>query len=127
MTVRLSDIEDAKRRLEGIIIPTPMIADARLARETGAAAHLKAESLQKSGSFKIRGAYNKISRLTDDEKKRGVITASAGNHAQGVALAATLNGIRSIIVLPVAAPLTKIQATKNFGGEVVLYGATFDE
>lgn len=127
MTVKLSDIEDARRLLKGIIIPTPIIADERLSREIGAKAHLKAECLQRGGSFKIRGAYNKISQLSEEEKKRGVVAASAGNHAQGVALAATLNHIRSTIVLPAAAPLTKIMATKNFGGEVVLYGATFDE
>ena len=127
MTVKLSDIEDARRVLRDIILATPMISDARLSREIGAKAHLKAESLQKSGSFKIRGAYNKISRLTDDEKKRGVIAASAGNHAQGVALAATLLNIKSTIVLPEFAPLTKIIATKNFGGEVILHGNTFDE
>ncbi len=127
MTVKLSDIETARERLDGIIIPTPMIADARLSREVGASAHLKAECLQKGGSFKIRGAYNKISQLSDQEKQRGVVTASAGNHAQGVALAATLNGIRSVIVLPEIAPLTKINATLSFGGEVVLHGATFDE
>ncbi|MEO6656184.1 MAG: threonine ammonia-lyase [Pyrinomonadaceae bacterium] len=127
MTVQLSDIEDARSVLKDIIIPTPMLGDARLSREIGAKANLKAESLQKSGSFKIRGAYNKISRLNDDERKRGVICASAGNHAQGVALAATLTGIRSVIVLPEIAPLTKIIATKGFGGEVVMYGATFDE
>src|SRR5882724_1392663 len=113
MTVRLSDIESARAVLRDIIIPTPIIADERLSRETGAKAHLKAECLQRSGSFKIRGAYNKISQLTEDEKRRGVIAASAGNHAQGVALAASLTGIRSVIVLPVAAPLTKIMATKN--------------
>ncbi|HEX3100516.1 MAG TPA: threonine ammonia-lyase [Pyrinomonadaceae bacterium] len=127
MTVKLSDIQDARRVLKDIILATPMIADDRLSREIGANAHLKAESLQKSGSFKIRGAYNKISRLTEDEKKRGVIAASAGNHAQGVALAATLNNIKSTIVLPEFAPLTKIIATKNFGGHVILHGNTFDE
>ncbi len=127
MTIKLSDIESARTVLKDIIAPTPMISDARLSREIGASAHLKAESLQKSGSFKIRGAYNKIFRLTDEEKKRGVIAASAGNHAQGVALAATLTNIRSTIVLPVTAPLTKIMATKGFGGEVVLHGSTFDE
>ena len=126
MTVQLSDIEAARSLLKGLIIPTPIISDDRLSREIGAQAHLKAECLQRSGSFKIRGAYNKISRLTEDEKRRGVIAASAGNHAQGVALAASLLGIRSVIVLPVAAPLTKIMATKNFGGEVVLFGDTFD-
>ena len=127
MTVKLSDIEEARRVLDKIILATPMISDARLSREIGASAHLKAESLQKSGSFKIRGAYNRISRLSDNEKKRGVIAASAGNHAQGVALAASLIGIKSTIVLPEFAPLTKIIATKNFGGEVVLHGNTFDE
>lgn len=127
MTVKLSDIESARERLKNIIIPTPMISDARLSREVGANAHLKAECLQKSGSFKIRGGYNKISRLSDAEKKRGVIAASAGNHAQGVALAASLLNIKSTIVLPVAAPLTKIIATKGFGGNVVLYGDSFDE
>ena len=127
MTVKLSDIEAARMRLRDIALPTPIIADARLSREIGASAHLKAECLQKSGSFKIRGAYNKISQLSDDEKNRGVIAASAGNHAQGVALAATMLGIRSVIVLPEIAPLTKINATRGFGGEVVLHGATFDE
>ena len=127
MTVKLSDIEDARRVLRDIILATPMISDARLSREIGASSHLKAESLQMGGSFKIRGAFNKISRLTDEEKSRGVIAASAGNHAQGVALAAALNNIRSTIVLPEFAPLTKIIATKSFGGEVVLHGNTFDE
>lgn len=127
MSVTLAEIEDARRRIKDVITPTPIIADARLSKEIGANAYLKAESLQKSGSFKIRGAYNKISRLSDEEKRRGVIAASAGNHAQGVALAASLVGIKSTIVLPEFAPLTKITATRGFGAEVVLYGATFDE
>ena len=127
MSVKLSDIEAARSRIKDVITPTPIIADARLSTEVGASAFLKAESLQKSGSFKIRGAYNKISQLTDDEKRRGVIAASAGNHAQGVALAAKLNGIKATIVLPEFAPLTKINATRAFGAEVILHGATFDE
>ena len=127
MTVKLSDIQDAQKILEDIIIPTPIIADKTLSEEIGANAYLKAECLQKSGSFKIRGAYNKISRLSDEEKKRGVIAASAGNHAQGVALAAKLHNINATIVLPEYAPLTKINATKNYGAEVVLYGASFDD
>src|SRR5947209_8655121 len=113
MTVKLADIQAARELLKNIITPTPMINDARLSREVGANAFLKAENLQKSGSFKIRGAYNKISRLSDEEKKRGVIAASAGNHAQGVALAAALNNIKATIVLPVTAPLTKVIATKS--------------
>lgn len=127
MTVKLSDIQDARQILRDIIIPTPILADARLSREIGASAHLKAECLQKGGSFKVRGAYNKISRLSDEERARGVIAASAGNHAQGVALAASLHQTKATIVLPEFAPLTKVTATKNFGAEVILYGATFDE
>lgn len=127
MTVKLSDIQDARQILQNIIIPTPILADGKLSREIGADAHLKAESLQRGGSFKLRGAYNKIHRLSDEEKRRGVIAASAGNHAQGVALAAKLHDIKATIVLPEFAPLTKITATKSFGAEVVLYGKTFDE
>jgi threonine dehydratase len=127
MAVQLSDIQDARELLNGIIIPTPILSDEKLSIEIGAQAYLKAECLQRSGSFKVRGAYNKISRLSDDEKKRGVIAASAGNHAQGVALAARLHGIKAVIVLPEIAPLTKVTATKAQGAEVVLHGMTFDE
>ncbi len=126
--MKLSDIEDAQTILQNIIIPTPTLADSKLARVIGTdSAYLKAECLQKGGSFKVRGAYNKISRLSDDEKRRGVVAASAGNHAQGVALAARLHDTKATIVLPEFAPLTKITATKNYGAEVVLHGATFDE
>lgn len=127
MTVQLSDIQDARRLLDGIINKTPIVADSRLSKETGANAFLKAESMQKSGSFKIRGAYNTISRLSDEEKDRGVIAASAGNHAQGVAYAAQLLGVKSTIVLPVHAPLTKVMATKDLGAHVIMHGSTFDE
>ena len=81
MSVNLDDILEAREILKDIITPTPLLADAKLSREIGASAFLKAENLQKSGSFKIRGGYNKISRLTEDEKRRGVVAASAGNHA----------------------------------------------
>lgn len=127
MTVKLADILDAREILKDIIIPTPLLSDAKLSGEVGADAFLKAENLQKSGSFKIRGAYNKISRLTDEEKRRGVIAASAGNHAQGVALAAQLHHIKAVIVLPKFAPLTKVIATKSYGAEVVLFGENFDD
>lgn len=127
MTVKLSDIQDARKILRGIIIPTPILSDEKLSNEIGARAFLKAECLQRSGSFKMRGAYNKISRLSPEEKARGVITASAGNHAQGVALAARLHNIKATIVLPEFAPLTKIMATKAQGAEVILHGAIFDE
>ncbi len=127
MTVKLSDISEARTNLENIIIPTPILPDARLGNEIGAKVFLKAECLQRGGSFKIRGAYNKIHQLSEDEKRRGVIAASAGNHAQGVALAAQLHNIKATIVLPEFAPLTKINATKNFGAEVILKGGSFDE
>lgn len=127
MTVKLSDIHDARTILRNIINPTPIISDERLSSEIGARSFLKAECLQRSGSFKVRGAYNKISRLSDEEKKRGVVTASAGNHAQGVALAARLHNIKATIVLPEFAALTKIIATKSQGADVVLKGSSFDE
>ncbi len=127
MGIELSDIVAARELLDGVIIRTPLLPDNRLSKVTGSSVFLKAECLQRSGSFKIRGAYNKISRLSDAEKKSGVIAASAGNHAQGVALAANLTGIESTIVLPEFAPLTKINATKLYGGRVVLHGTSFDE
>jgi threonine dehydratase len=127
MTVKLTDIQDARKILQGVILPTPILSDEKLSNEIGGRAFLKAECLQRSGSFKVRGAYNKISRLTKEEKQRGVITASAGNHAQGVAFAARLHDIKATIVLPDYAPLTKIMATKAQGADVILKGASFDE
>src|SRR4051794_38814985 len=127
MPVTLSDIEAARSLIRDVITPTPIIADDRTSKEIGAKALLKAESLQKSGSFKIRGAFNKISSLTQEERDRGVIAASAGNHAQGVALAASLKGIKATIVLPEIAPLTKINVTRSFGADIVIKGSTFDE
>jgi threonine dehydratase len=127
MTVTINEIRAASEHISHVINHTPVVADATMSTVLGASVFLKAENLQKSGSFKIRGAYNKISKLSDDEKRRGVIAASAGNHAQGVAQAASIVGTRSTIVLPEFAPLTKINATKRLGGEVVLYGKSFDE
>ncbi len=127
MTVKFSDIQNADHIIKNTIIRTPILPDVKLSGEIGANAFLKAECLQRSGSFKIRGAYNKISRLSDAEKSRGVVAASAGNHAQGVALAAKLHDIRATIVVPEYAPLTKIIATKGFGAEVILHGSSFDE
>lgn len=127
MTVKLSDVQDARKILQGIITQTPIVKDEKLSRKLGAQAYLKAESLQRGGSFKVRGAYNTISRLTKEEKERGVIAASAGNHAQGVALAAQLHHIKCVIVLPTFAPLTKVIATRDLGAEVIMHGETFDE
>ncbi|HMQ03478.1 MAG TPA: threonine ammonia-lyase [Pyrinomonadaceae bacterium] len=127
MAVTLADIEEARSLLLNIINRTPIVFDERITSEVGAKVFLKAECLQRGGSFKVRGAYNRISRMSAEEKARGVITASAGNHAQGVALAAKLNNTRSTIVLPEFAPLTKIVATRSHGAEVILKGTSFDE
>ncbi len=127
MTVKLTDIQAARTILQDIIVPTPIVRDSKLTADFGAPTFLKAECLQRGGSFKVRGAYNKISRLSDEEKLRGVVAPSAGNHAQGVALAAKLHGIKATIVMPQFAPLTKVTATKSHGAEVQLVGLTFDE
>ncbi|MBX3291067.1 MAG: threonine ammonia-lyase [Acidobacteria bacterium] len=127
MSVTISDIENARERVKGIVNRTPLVPDRILSDRLGCEAFLKAESLQRGGSFKLRGAFNRISQLSDEEKNVGVIAASAGNHAQGVALAAKLNGAKATIVLPETAPLTKIAATRSHGADVVLAGMTFDE
>ena len=127
MTVQLKDIRTARESLRGVIANTPILQDETLSKELGLRVYSKAECLQRAGSFKLRGAYNKIHHLTDEEKSRGVIAPSAGNHAQGVALAAQLNHIRAVIVMPRHAPLTKVEATRGFGAEVVLHGETFDD
>ncbi len=127
MTVTLADIQAARRVLRGIINATPILSDERLSDDLGVRVFLKAENTQRSGSFKIRGAYNTISRLSDAERARGVIAHSAGNHAQGVALAARLLGIPATIVMPERAPLTKVAATRRLGAEVILHGASFDD
>lgn len=125
--VTLADIQSARRTLRDVILPTPTLPAARLSAELGAPIFYKAENTQHSGSFKIRGAYNTISHLAPEERARGVIAPSAGNHAQGVALAAQMHGARAVIVMPERAPLTKVVATRRLGAEVVLHGASFDD
>ncbi|MBI5888941.1 MAG: threonine ammonia-lyase [Deltaproteobacteria bacterium] len=120
-------IREAEKTLSVVLKPTPLIFSSSLSRLYGFECHLKLENLQKTGSFKARGAYNKLSSLTPEEKRRGVITASSGNHAQGVAWAAALLGVKSTIVMPESSPIVKQVATRAYGGEVVLHGAFFDE
>ncbi len=127
MTVTLNDIRSAREALRGVIAETPTLRDEALSTELGVPVFLKAECLQRAGSFKIRGAYNKINSLSAAERAKGVIAPSAGNHAQGVALAAQIHGIRAVIVMPKHAPLTKVEATRAYGAEVVLHGETFDD
>jgi len=123
----LSSVREAAQRIQGAIYYTPCPYSAKLSELTGQKVYLKLENLQRTGAFKERGALNKIATLTPEEAARGVVAASAGNHAQGVAHHATQRGIRSVIVMPLATPLVKVQATRGFGAEVVLYGANYDE
>ncbi|PEK94474.1 threonine ammonia-lyase, partial [Bacillus toyonensis] len=106
---------------------TPLVKSFYLTSKTGGEIYLKLENMQLTGSFKFRGAFNKISQLTNEEKERGVIACSAGNHAQGVALSSHLLGIKSKIVMPTSAPQAKVDATRGYGSEVILYGDTFDD
>ena len=117
--IEYADIVSAAERLNGIAHHTPAVTSRSVDERTGATVFLKAENLQRVGAFKFRGAYNKISRLSDDELRRGVVTVSSGNHAQAVALAATLMGTTAKILMPQDAPAIKVAGVKGFGGEVV--------
>jgi len=123
----LDDVLAARERLKNSIYYSPCTHSQMLSQMTGQDVFLKLENLQMTGSFKERGALNKIATLTADEAKRGVVAASAGNHAQGVAYHATQRGIRAVIVMPQTTPLVKVTATRGFGAEVVLHGANYDE
>lgn len=125
--VTLSDIREAAAALQGRVRVTPVLRFEALDDFSGARVFVKAENLQKTGSFKIRGAFNKLRQLTGEQRARGVVAASAGNHAQGVALAARWLGIRCVVVMPEGAPLTKIVAARGYGAEVVVYGDGFDQ
>jgi threonine dehydratase len=127
VTVNLELIRMAQKTIKGIAKKTPLIESQSFEKIIGGSLYFKYENLQKTGSFKIRGAINKISSLTDEEKKRGVIASSAGNHAQGVALGATAQGIYSTIVMPETTPIAKISATKGYGANVILHGLAYDD
>ena len=121
------EIEAAQRKVKRAILRTPMIYSDAISKMTGKEVFLKLENLQKTGSFKIRGAYYKLSQLPATERKKGVVAASAGNHAQGVAYASSLLGVPSTIVMPEGASLAKQVATASYGGEVVLFGSDMEE
>src|SRR5581483_6172719 len=125
--ITIHDVERARTRIKDAIYQSPCAHSETFSRLTGNKVYFKLENLQMTGSFKERGALNKILTLTDEEKKRGVIAASAGNHAQGVAYHATRLGIRATIVMPQATPLVRVTRTREYGGEVVLHGASYDE
>jgi threonine dehydratase len=123
----LDDARAAAKLLDGVARRTPIESSRGLAELVGGPVNFKCENLQRAGSFKIRGAYVRIARLSDDERARGVVAASAGNHAQGVALAASLLGARSVVFMPHGAPLPKVAATRNYGAEVQFFGHSVDE
>jgi len=126
-SLTLDDILAARERIGDAVYKSPCTRSEMLSRTTGQSIFLKLENLQMTGSFKERGALSKISTLTPEQAKWGVVAASAGNHAQGVAYHATLRGIRAVIVMPLTTPLVKVTATRGFGAEVVLHGANYDE
>jgi threonine dehydratase len=124
--LRVEDIAAAREVFSGVILETPLLHSRVLSEQIGGPVYLKCENLQRTGSFKVRGAYLRISRLSDAERGRGVIAASAGNHGQGVAFAASLLGTAATVVMPEGAPLPKIVATRGYGAEVVLHGSTVE-
>lgn len=123
----LSDVRDARALLDGVTETTPMAHSRWLSSRTGQDVFLKAENLQRTGSFKVRGAYVRIARLSEAERSRGVVAASAGNHAQGVALAASLLGIKATIFMPVGAALPKVAATESYGADIQFHGSGVTE
>ena len=124
---KIQDFITAKEKLSKVLLKTSLIQSPIFSKEAGNEVYIKPENLQKTGSFKIRGAYNKITNLSDEEKKKGVIASSAGNHAQGVAYGAKESGIKAVIVMPKSTPLIKVESTKQYGAEVVLHGDVYDD
>jgi threonine dehydratase len=125
--VTLADVQAARKRIQPYVHKTSLRPSVQLSKLTGSNVWLKFENQQRTGSFKIRGAMNKILTLGPDERARGVVAASAGNHAQGVALAASTLGVKATVVMPAGATLQKVEATRNYGAEIVLHGANYDE
>src|SRR5688500_2831228 len=123
----LDDVRGAQKMLSGVSRVTAMEGSRHLSSLTGSPVHLKCENLQRTGSFKLRGAYVRIAGLRPEQRAAGVVAASAGNHAQGVALASSLLGVRSTVFMPVGAPLPKVAATREYGAEVRLHGQVVDE
>ncbi|MBU5307655.1 threonine ammonia-lyase [Clostridioides mangenotii] len=125
--VTLEDVKSARETIKDIVKKTDLLESVKLSEKTGSRVFYKCENLQKTGSFKLRGACNKIANLTEEEKACGVIASSAGNHAQGVAYGAKMTGIKSTIVMPATAPIAKVSATKGYGAEVILNGTVYDD
>ena len=123
----LEAFEEASEVVREVTLPTPLIYSEHLSSLTGNKVYLKPENMQLTGAYKVRGAYYKISTLSKEERERGLITASAGNHAQGVAYAAGKCGAKAVVVMPTTTPLIKVERTRKLGAEVILYGDVYDE
>jgi len=123
----LADIQEARSRIQGIAEQTPIYLSETFSRRCGREVRLKAENLQRTGAFKIRGAVNKLATLSPDEREAGVVAASAGNHGQAVAWAARELGVRARIYVPLDAPMAKVEACRNYGAETRMAGAYFEE
>ena len=126
-TTTIADVYRADKQLSGIVKKTRLIQSDFFSEQSGNEVYIKPENMQHTGAFKLRGAYNKISQLTAEEKAKGVITSSAGNHAQGVAFAAQKLGVKAVICMPATTPILKVEATKAYGAEVILHGDSFDD
>ena len=123
----LDQFEQASEKVQNVILPTNLIYSEYYSAQTGGKIYLKPENMQYTGAYKVRGAYYKISTMSEEARKKGLITASAGNHAQGVAFAAKKYGVKATVVMPTTTPLIKVNRTKGYGAEVVLYGDVYDE
>ena len=123
----LEAFEEASEVVKEATQETKLVFSQYLSNQTGNKVYLKPENMQFTGAYKVRGAYYKLSTLSEEDKKKGLITASAGNHAQGVAYAASKNGVKATIVMPTTTPLIKVNRTKSYGADVVLYGDVYDE
>ncbi|MCC8059468.1 MAG: threonine ammonia-lyase [Clostridiales bacterium] len=126
-TLTLEKFEEASEEVQKVTLETKLVYSEYFSASTGNKVYFKPENMQYTGAYKVRGAYYKISTLTQEERERGLITASAGNHAQGVAYAAKLAGVKAVVVMPTVTPLMKINRTRGYGAEVILYGNVFDE
>ena len=123
----LERFEEASKIVKDVTLETKLVYSDFLSAQTKNKVYLKPENMQFTGAYKVRGAYYKISTLTDEEREKGLITASAGNHAQGVAYAAKCYGVKATIVMPTTTPLIKVNRTKGYGAQVILYGDVYDE
>ena len=123
----LEKFEEAAEAVKKVVNPTKLVYSEYFSAQSGNKVYLKPENMQYTGAYKVRGAYYKISTLSEEDRNKGLITASAGNHAQGVAYAAKLFGVKAIVVMPTTTPLIKVNRTKSYGAEVILYGDIYDE